>query len=78
MAIIGDKIVETLYSNKVTSENKRIHTPPPSLQTKLECLLFSTDSFNSGTALHGEGGGGGGRYIFPLLKAVKRQKAPLE
>ena len=26
--IIGDKIVETLYSNRVTSENKRIHTPP--------------------------------------------------
>ena len=25
---IGDKIVETLYSNRVTSENKRIHTPP--------------------------------------------------
>ena len=25
---IGDKIVETLYSNGVTSENKRIHTPP--------------------------------------------------
>ena len=23
---IGDKIVETLYSNGVTSENKRIHT----------------------------------------------------
>ena len=28
-ATIGDKIVETLYSNRVTSENKRIHTPPP-------------------------------------------------
>ena len=25
---IGDKTVETLYSNRVTSENKRIHTPP--------------------------------------------------
>jgi len=25
---IADKIVETLYSNRVTSENKRIHTPP--------------------------------------------------
>jgi len=25
---IGDKIVETLYSNGVTSENKRIHTTP--------------------------------------------------
>ena len=25
---IGDKIVETLYLNRVTSENKRIRTPP--------------------------------------------------
>ena len=25
---IGDKIVETLYFNRVTSENKRIRTPP--------------------------------------------------
>ena len=26
--LIGDKIVETLYSNRVTLENKRIHTAP--------------------------------------------------
>ena len=25
---IAEKIVETLYSNRVTSENKRIYTPP--------------------------------------------------
>ena len=25
---IGDKIVETMYSNRVTSENKTIYTPP--------------------------------------------------
>ena len=25
---IGDKVVETLYSSRVTLENKRIHTPP--------------------------------------------------
>ena len=25
---IHNKIVETLYSNRITSENKRIHTPP--------------------------------------------------
>ena len=25
---IGDKIVDTLYSKRVTSENKRILTPP--------------------------------------------------
>ena len=27
---IGDKMFETLYANRVTSENKRIHTPPSS------------------------------------------------
>jgi len=26
--VVGDKIVETLYSNRVTLENKIIHTPP--------------------------------------------------
>ena len=26
---IGDKIVETLYTNRVTSENERNHPPPP-------------------------------------------------
>ena len=25
---IGNKIVETLHSNRATSENKRLHTPP--------------------------------------------------
>ena len=29
-ATVGDKIIETLYSNRVTSENKRIHTRSPS------------------------------------------------
>jgi len=32
-ATISDKIVETLYSNRENSENKRIHTPP--LHSKL-------------------------------------------
>ena len=32
---IGDKIVETLYSNRVTSENKEINTPPLSLPVKV-------------------------------------------
>ena len=30
MNAIGDKIVETLYLNRVTSENKGIRTLPPS------------------------------------------------
>ena len=29
IANVGEKIVKTLFSNRVTSENKRIHTPPP-------------------------------------------------
>ena len=35
------KIVETLYSNRLTSENKRIHTPPLSPPFKVgEFLVF--------------------------------------
>ena len=34
-ASIRDKIVETLYSNRVTTANKRIHTPP--LHSKVVC-----------------------------------------
>ena len=49
---LSDKIVETLYSNRATTENKRIHTPPPPLHSKLGCLLFSIGSSNSGTTLH--------------------------
>ena len=69
---IGDKLVETLYSNRVTSENKINYTPP--LHSKLECLLFSTGSSNSGTKLHG--GDWEGKALLYPLKSVKRQKAP--
>ena len=69
-AIIGDKIVETLYSNRVTSENKRICTPPLSpLLSKLGCLLFSLSSLNIGTTLHG--GDGGEKAIFPPFEVSK-------
>ena len=39
---IGDKIVETLYSNRVTSENKRIHTPPllPPFKVRVVCCFL--------------------------------------
>ena len=57
---LSDKIVETLYSNRATTENKRIHIPPPPLHSKLGCLLFSIGSSNSGTTLHG----GWGRKSF--------------
>ena len=60
---IGDKIVETM------SVNKTIHTPLPS-HSKLGWLLFSTGSLNSGTTLHGRGGGGEvvqeGKLYFPF------------
>ena len=69
---IGDKLVETLYSNRVTSQNKRNYSPP--LHSKLGRLLFSTGSSNSGTTLHG--GNGVGKLYCTLLKSVKRNKAP--
>ena len=72
IATIGHKIVETLYSNRVTSENKRIHIPPMSLHSKLECLLFSMGRLNSGTTLHR--GDGEEKLYFPILKSVKRKK----
>ena len=74
---IADKIVETLYSNRVTSENERIHTP--ALHSKLGCLLFSKGSSNSGTTLdEGDGGGGGGgkSFFFPFW-SQKNVKKPL-
>ena len=38
---IGDKIVETLYSNRVTLENKRIRTPPLSPPFKVGVFVVS-------------------------------------
>ena len=35
IANVGEKIVKTLFSNRVTSENKRIHTPPLSAPFKV-------------------------------------------
>ena len=37
---IGDKKVQTFVLKRVTSEDKRIHTPPLSPPFKVECLLF--------------------------------------
>ena len=66
---IGNKIVDTFYSNRVTSENKRIRTPPLSPSFKFGCLLFSIASSNIGTTLHGEDGGG--KAIFPTFEVSK-------
>ena len=69
---IGDKLVETLYLNRVTSENKRNYTPP--LHSKLGRLLFSTGSFNSGTTLHG--GDWEGKALLYPFKVGKTSKSP--
>ena len=56
LATIGDKIiVETLYSNMVTTENKRIHTSLPS------------PSFKVGV----HEGDGGGKALFSTLQVSK-------
>ena len=36
---IGDKLVDTLYSNRVTSENKRNYTPPSIQSWSVCCFL---------------------------------------
>ena len=61
---IGDKIVQTLYSNSAMSENQTIRTPPYPLHSKLLLffflfcfVLFSVDSSNIGTLHRGRGAG---------------------
>ena len=63
---IGDKIVETLYSNRVTFGKKESTPLPPPHCSKLGCLLFSISSSISGTTLHGEDGEGKAFIIFPF------------
>ena len=61
------------------SENKTIHIPPPPLNSKLGCLLFSTGSLNSGTTLHGmmDGlGGGREKVLFPPFEVSKMSERP--
>ena len=61
IANVGEKIVKTLFSNRVTSENKRIHTLPCPLHSKLGCLMLSIASSNRGTTLNGGDEGRQGR-----------------
>ena len=71
---IGDKIVETLYSNRVTSENKRIHTP--ALSPPFKVGVFVVFLWVAPTAAqHCMEGMGEEELYFPLLKSVKRKKA---
>ena len=73
VATIGDKIVETLYSNRVPLEKKELAPLPCPLHSKLGCLLFSLGSSNNGTTL--QEGMGEEKVCFLLLKLVKRKKA---
>ena len=66
---IGDKIVETLYSNRVTLDNKRIHTPHLSPPLKVGAFVVFYSSSNSGTTLHGRDGGG--KAIFSPFEVKK-------
>ena len=76
LATIGDNTVETLYSNRVTSENIRIHTPSPvpSIQSwDVSCFLKVART----VAQHCMEGMGEEELSFPLLKSGKCQKAHL-
>ena len=37
---IGDKLVETLYSNRVTSENKRNYTSSPPMKVEVFVVFY--------------------------------------
>ena len=69
---IGNKIVETLSSNRVIWGNKTIDLHPPlSPPFEVRVLLFSTGSLNWGTTLH-EGDGGGKVLFFPFKVSKAR------
>ena len=72
----GDKIVETLYSNGLTSESKRIHTPSslPPIQSWGVCCFLQVTRI---AAQHCMKGMGEGKLYFLLLKSVKRKRSPL-
>ena len=74
---IGDKIFETLYSNRVTSENKIIHIPPLRLplHSKLGCLVSFYRWLEQRQTLNG--GGGGGKALFCPIEVGKTSERPL-
>ena len=64
--------VTKLLRHRVTSENKRIHTPP--LHSRLRCLLFSIGSSDSSTTLYG--GDGGGKALFFPFEVREKSESP--
>ena len=62
---IGDKTVETLYSNRVTLENKRIHTPPLSPPFKVGVFVVFYRYLEERHNIAWRGWGRK-RYIFPF------------
>ena len=72
---IGDKSVETLYLNRVTSENKRICTPPLSPTFKVGVFVVFCWQLEQGHNIVRRGGDGGGKLCFLLLKLIKRKNA---
>ena len=71
---IGDKIVDTLYSNRVTTQRTKESTASSPVHSKLGCLLFSIGSSNCGITLHG--GDGGGKALFSPLEVSKVSESP--
>ena len=74
---IRDKIIETLHSNRVTSENKRIiSTPLPStLQNGVFIVFYRKIEQQHNIAWRGWESQE--KLYFPFKKSVKHQKAPL-
>ena len=65
VATIGDKIVETLFLNRVISENKRIHTPPLSPPFKVGVFVVFYRQLNIARR------GWGRKAIFPPFEVNK-------
>ena len=67
---VGDKIVETLYSNMLTSENKRIHTPPLSPPFKVGVFVVFCRQLEQRHNIAWRGWGG--KDIFPTFEVSKK------
>ena len=66
---IGDKIVETLFLNKVISQNKRIRTPPLSPPFKVGVFVVFYRQLDQGHNIARRGWGR--KAIFPPFEVNK-------